>query len=261
MHPNGQLPAYEWALGDANRPVHAWATWRVYELDREITGVGDHEFLEVMFHKLLLNFSWWVNRKDADDRNIFQGGFLGLDNVGIFDRSSPLPTGGRIDQADGTAWMASYALDLMQIGIELAMTNNAYVEIAVKFFEHFLYIAEAVGCSEGCSTGLWEEQDEFFYDVLRLPDGSNVPMRIRSIVGLIPLFAVHVLEPKVYRSLPELRERLHWVLEHRTDLARLVSRWNVAGQGNSVLLSLLRGHRMKALLRRMLDETEFLSDH
>ena len=261
MHPNGQLPAYEWAFGDANPPVHAWATWRVYELDREVTGVGDHEFLEVMFHKLLLNFSWWVNRKDADDRNIFQGGFLGLDNVGIFDRSSPLPTGGRIDQADGTAWMASYALDLMQIGLELAMTNNAYVEIGVKFFEHFLYIAEAVSCSEGCSTGLWDEHDEFFYDVLHLPDGTRVPMRIRSIVGLIPLFAVHVLEERVYGDLPGLRERLAWFLDHRPNLAKLVSRWTEPGKGKTTLLSVLRGHRMKSLLRRALDEDEFLSEH
>ncbi|SDJ38853.1 hypothetical protein SAMN04487926_14720 [Paraburkholderia steynii] len=261
MHPNGQLPAYEWAFGDANPPVHAWATWRVYELDREITGVGDHEFLEVMFHKLLLNFSWWVNRKDADDRNIFQGGFLGLDNIGIFDRSSPLPTGGRIDQADGTAWMASYALDLMQIGLELAMTNAAYVEIAVKFFEHFLYIAEAVSCGEGCHTGLWDGRDEFFYDVLHLPDGARVPMRIRSIVGLIPLFAVHVLDEQIHGHLPGLRERLAWFLDHRPNLAKLVSRWTESGKGNTSLLSLLRGHRMKSLLKRALDENEFLSPY
>jgi hypothetical protein len=259
MHPNGQLPAYEWAFGDANPPVHAWATWRVYELDREVTGVGDHEFLEVMFHKLLLNFSWWVNRKDADDRNIFQGGFLGLDNIGIFDRSSPLPTGGRIDQADGTAWMASYALDLMQIGLKLAMTNTAYVEIAVKFFEHFLYIAEAVSCGEVCNTGLWDARDEFFYDVLHLPDGTRVPMRIRSIVGLIPLFAVHVLDEQIHGHLPGLRERLAWFLDHRPNLAKLVSRWTEPGKGNTSLLSLLRGHRMKALLKRALCENEFLS--
>ncbi|WP_244849396.1 glucosidase [Caballeronia sp. SL2Y3] len=261
QHPNGQLPAYEWAFSDANPPVHAWATWRVYEIDRAITGKGDRDFLELVFHKLLLNFSWWVNRKDADGRNIFQGGFLGLDNVGIFDRSAPLPTGGHIDQADGTAWMAAYALDLMRIALELAYANPVFVDIAVKFFEHFLYIAEAVSCEDGCDTGLWDSEDEFFYDKLRLPDGSSVPMRVRSIVGLIPLFAVHVLEPSVYRALPELRERLHWFLEHRLDLSRLVSRWNIAGQGNSVLLSLLRGHRMKALLKRMLDESEFLSDH
>ena len=261
MHPNGQLPAYEWAFGDANPPVHAWAAWRVYELDRELTGAGDREFLELMFHKLLRNFSWWVNRKDADGRNIFQGGFLGLDNVGIFDRSSRLPAGDRIDQADGTAWMAAYALDLMRIGLELAITNKAYVEIAVKFFEHFLYIAEAVSCAHGCDTGLWDEQDEFFYDVLHFPDGRRLPMRFRSIVGLIPLFAVHVLEDRVYGHLPGLRERLAWFLDHRPNLAKLVSRWTEPGKGNTTLLSLLRGHRMKALLRRALDETEFLSPH
>jgi hypothetical protein len=261
MHPNGQLPAYEWAFGDANPPVHAWAAWRVYELDREVTGVGDRVFLEVIFHKLLLNFSWWVNRKDAEDRNIFQGGFLGLDNIGIFDRSSRLPAGDRIDQADGTAWMAAYALDLMRIGLELAVTNKAYVEIAVKFFEHFLYIAEAVSCGQVCETGLWDEQDEFFYDVLHFSDGRRLPMRIRSIVGLIPLFAVQVLEDRLHGHLPGLRERLDWFLDHRPNLAKLVSRWTEPGRGNTALLSLLRGHRMKALLRRALDETEFLSAH
>jgi hypothetical protein len=261
QHPNGQLPAYEWAFGDANPPVHAWAAWRVYEIDRSITGKNDRDFLELVFHKLLLNFSWWVNRKDADGRNIFQGGFLGLDNVGIFDRSAPLPTGGRIDQADGTAWMAAYALDLMRIALELAVANHVFVDIGVKFFEHFLYIAEAVGCSDYCETGLWDEEDEFFYDVLQLPDGKSVPMRIRSIVGLIPLFAVHVLEEPLHGHLPGLRERLTWFLEHRPDLAKLVSRWNEPGRGNSLLLSVLRGHRMKALLRRMLDEAEFLSDY
>ena len=261
QHPNGQLPAYEWAFGDANPPVHAWAAWRVYEIDRALTGKGDRDFLELVFHKLLLNFSWWVNRKDADGHNIFQGGFLGLDNVGIFDRSSPLPTGGHIDQADGTAWMAAYALDLMRIALELAFANHVFVDIGVKFFEHFLYIAEAASCDDGCETGLWDNPDEFFYDKLRLPDGSSVPMRVRSIVGLIPLFAVHVLEERVHGTLPGLRDRLFWFLEHRPDLAKLVSRWNEPGKGNSLLLSLLRGHRMKALLRRALDEAEFLSDH
>jgi hypothetical protein len=261
QHPNGQLPAYEWAFSDANPPVHAWAAWRVYEIDRAITGKPDRDFLELVFHKLLLNFSWWVNRKDADGRNIFQGGFLGLDNVGIFDRSSPLPTGGHIDQADGTAWMAAYALDLMRMALELAYANHVFVDIGVKFFEHFLYIAEAVSCEDGCDTGLWDSEDEFFYDKLRLPDGGTVPMRIRSIVGLIPLFAVHVLEERLHGELPGLRDRLVWFLKHRPDLARLVSRWNEPGKGNSLLLSLLRGHRMKALLRRVLDESEFLSDH
>ncbi len=261
QHPNGQLPAYEWAFGDANPPVHAWAAWRVYEIDRALTGKGDRDFLELVFHKLLLNFSWWVNRKDADGHNIFQGGFLGLDNVGIFDRSSPLPTGGHLDQADGTAWMAAYALDLMRIALELAFANHVFIDIGVKFFEHFLYIAEAVSCDDGCETGLWDSPDEFFYDKLKLPDGTSVPLRMRSIVGLIPLFAVHVLEERLHGSLPELRSRLVWFLEHRPDLAKLVSRWNDPGKGNNLLLSLLRGHRMKALLRRALDESEFLSDH
>ncbi|WP_240766404.1 MGH1-like glycoside hydrolase domain-containing protein [Paraburkholderia flava] len=261
QHPNGQLPAYEWAFGDANPPVHAWAAWRVYEIDRALTGKADRDFLELVFHKLLLNFSWWVNRKDADGRNIFQGGFLGLDNVGIFDRSSPLPTGGHIDQADGTAWMAAYALDLMRIALELAVANHVFVDIGVKFFEHFLYIAEAVSSDDDCETGLWDSADEFFYDKLRLPDGTSIPMRVRSIVGLIPMFAVHVLEQRLHGDLPGLRDRLVWFLEHRPDLARLVSRWNEPGKGNALLLSLLRGHRMKALLRRTLDESEFLSDH
>ncbi|SKC63037.1 MGH1-like glycoside hydrolase domain-containing protein [Paraburkholderia hospita] len=261
MHPNGQIPAYEWAFSDANPPVHAWAAWRVYEIDRALMGKGDRDFLELVFHKLLLNFAWWVNRKDADGRNIFQGGFLGLDNVGIFDRSSPLPTGGHIDQADGTAWMAAYALDLMRIALELAFANHVFVDIGVKFFEHFLYIAQAVSCEDNCDTGLWDSEDEFFYDKLRLPDGSNVPMRVRSIVGLIPLIAVHVLEERLHGSLPGLRDRLVWFLRNKPDLARLVSRWNEPGRGNSLLLSLLRGHRMKALLKRALDEAEFLSDH
>jgi hypothetical protein len=261
QHPNGQLPAYEWAFSDVNPPVHAWAAWRVYEMDKALTGHGDRAFLERIFHKLLLNFSWWVNRKDAAGHNIFQGGFLGLDNVGIFDRSAPLPTGGRIDQADGTAWVAAYALDLMQIALELAADNAVFVDIAVKFFEHFLYIAEAIGCGSGCDTGLWDDEDAFYYDKLRLPDGRSLPLRLRSIVGLIPLFAVRVLEQREHGSLPGLRERLMWFLEHRPDLARLVSRWHEPGAGNSMLLSLLRGHRMKCLLRRMLDESEFLSPH
>jgi hypothetical protein len=261
QHPNGQLPAYEWAFGDGNPPVHAWATWRVYEIDRAWTGIPDHDFLELVFHKLLLNFGWWVNRRDADGRNIFQGGFLGLDNVGIFDRSAPLPTGGHIDQADGTAWMAAYALDMMRIALELASVNKTFVDIAVKFFEHFLYIAEAVNSGDECETGLWDDEDEFFYDSLHMPGQAAVPLRVRSIVGLIPLFAVHVLEEGVHGRLPGFSERLRWFLRHRPDLAKLVSRWTEPGRGNSALLSLLRGHRVKALLRRALDEAEFLSPY
>ena len=202
QHPNGQLPAYEWAFSDANPPVHAWAAMRVYNADRAMSGVADTAFLERLFHKLLLNFGWWVNRKDAGGRNVFQGGFLGLDNVAVFDRSSPLPTGGYIDQADGTAWMAAYALNMMHIAIELAFTNPVYEDMASKFFEHFLSIAEAMTNMGGEGVGLWDEADGFFYDVLSLPGDRHLPVRLRSIVGLIPMFAVEVLEPDVFRRLP-----------------------------------------------------------
>jgi hypothetical protein len=269
MHPNGQLPAYEWNFGDVNPPVHAWAVWRVYQIDRKARGgKGDLAFLERVFHKLLLNFTWWVNRKDAQGRNIFQGGFLGLDNIGVFDRSAPLPTGGFINQADGTAWMAMYSLNLMRIALELALHNSVYQDIATKFFEHFLGIAEAMtniggsGTSaSGTGVGLWDDQDEFYYDELNLPNGKMVKLRVRSMVGLIPLFAVETLEPEMLAKLPEFTRRLEWFLDNRPNLANLVSRWREPGRGERRLLSLLRGHRMKCLLRRILDETEFLSDY
>ncbi len=262
MHPNGQLPAYEWALDDVNPPVHAWATWRVFQIDRKHRGDdGDFSFLERVFHKLMLNFTWWVNRKDAQGRNIFQGGFLGLDNIGVFDRSKPLPTGGYINQADGTSWMAMYCLNLMRIALELATRNKSYEDIATKFFEHFLHIAEAMNNIGDQGIGLWDEQDEFYYDVLNLPSGRMMPLKIRSLVGLIPLFAVETLDPELLEKLPNFTKRLEWFLNYRPELARLVSRWQEdSGMGNRHLLSLLRGHRMKCLLRRMLDETEFLSD-
>ena len=260
MHPNGQLPAYEWGFDDVNPPVHAWAAWRVYQMDRDRRGVGDRAFLEGVFHKLMLNFTWWVNRKDAEGRNIFQGGFLGLDNIGIFDRSAPLPTGGHINQADGTAWMAMYTLNLMRIALALAEDNHVYEDVATKFFEHFLYIAKAMTNIGGCGIGLWDEEDEFYYDVLRCPGGNRVPLRVRSMVGLIPLFAVEVLDGCVFSRLPEFTRRLRWFLDYRPDLAKLVSRWAQRNSDERHLLSLLRGHRMKRLLARMLDETEFLSD-
>ncbi|MBV8938050.1 MAG: glucosidase [Alphaproteobacteria bacterium] len=260
MHPNGQLPAYEWAFGDVNPPVHAWAAWRVYEIDREhYSGKGDREFLERVFHKLMLNFTWWVNRKDVEGRNIFQGGFLGLDNIGIFDRNAKLPNGGYINQADGTAWMAMYTLNLMRIALELALTDHVYEDIASKFFEHFLYIAEAMTNIGGLGIGLWDEEDEFYYDVLHLPGGERIPLRLRSLVGLIPLFAVEVLDSAALQKLLRFNARTQWFLEHRPHLARLVSRWHDAN-GDRHLLSLLRGHRMKRLLNRMLDEVAFLSD-
>ncbi|URN92160.1 MAG: glucosidase [Pseudomonas protegens] len=260
MHPNGQLPAYEWRFDDANPPVHAWACWRVYQQEKALTGVGDLDFLERIFHKLLLNFSWWVNRKDAEGRNLFQGGFLGLDNIALFDRSAALPEGFALDQADGTAWVAAYALDLMRIALELAKRNGVYVDIAVKFFEHFLYIAGAINRVDESAEGLWDEQDQFFYDVLHRPDGQNEPLRLRSIVGLMPLFAVQVLEQHEHENLPGLAQRLLGFLHHRPDLASLVSRWYEPGKGNRMLLALLRGERTKDLLKRMLDDSEFLSD-
>ena len=260
MHPNGQLPAYEWAFGDVNPPVHAWAAWRVFQIDRKQRGdAGDHQFLERIFHKLMINFTWWVNRKDADGRNIFQGGFLGLDNVGVFDRSKPLPTGGHIDQSDGTAWMAMFCLNLMRIALELSSANAVYEDIASKFFEHFLHIAEAM-TAIGAEVGLWDEQDEFYYDVLHVPNERPLPLRIRSMVGLMPLFAVEVLQEEVMSALSGFNGRLKWFLDYRPDLAKLVSRWTETGVGERHLLSLLRGHRMKRLLLRMLDEQEFLSD-
>ena len=267
MHPNGQLPAYEWAFDDVNPPVHGWAAWRVFQIDRKQRretnpeDKGDLAFLERVFHKLMLNFTWWVNRKDAQGRNIFQGGFLGLDNIGVFDRSAPLPTGGFINQADGTSWMAMYCLNLLRIALELARNDKVYEDIATKFFEHFLGIAAAINNEEEEGMGLWDHQDEFYYDQLRTPGGREIPLKVRSMVGLIPLFAVETLEPDLMKELPEFAGRLKWYLNHRPDLANLVSRWEACGVGERRLLSLLRGHRMKCLLRRMLDETEFLSDH
>jgi len=255
------LPAYEWAFGDVNPPVQAWAAWQVFQKDRDRRGVGDLAFLEAVFHKLMLNFTWWVNRKDAEGRNIFQGGFLGLDNIGIFDRSAPLPTGGHVNQSDGTAWMAMYSLNLMRIALSLAEDNHVYEDVATKFFEHFLYIAQAMTNIGGAGVGLWDEEDQFYYDVLHLPGGDRVPLRVRSMVGLIPLFAVEVLDGCVFSRLPEFTRRLRWFLDYRPDLASLVSRWIEGNSEERHLLSLLRGHRMKRLLSRMLDETEFLSDY
>ena len=260
IHPNGQMPAYEWAFDDVNPPVHAWAAWQVFCIDREQRGdAGDHAFLERVFHKLMLNFTWWVNRKDPEGRSIFQGGFLGLDNIGLFDRSAPLPTGGHMHQADGTSWMAMYSLHLMRIALELAAQNPVYQDISTKFFEHFLMIAKAMTDMGGDGVGLWDEEDEFFYDVLHLPDGRHVDLKVRSMVGLIPLFAVEVIDQECLDKLPDFARRLRWFLQNRPDLASLVSRWDDVGEGERHLLSLLRGHRMKRLLARMLDEAEFLS--
>ena len=267
MHPNGQLPAYEWNFGDVNPPVHAWATWRVYKMDQKRNGgQGDVDFLEGTFHRLLLNFAWWVNRKDVENRNVFEGGFLGLDNIGVFDRSADMPPGTFMEQADGTAWMAMYALDMMRMALELTKTNPLYQDMASKFFEHFLYIADAMFGNSASSDNkdamdLWDEEDEFYYDVLNTPQYGRQPLKVRSLVGLVPLFAVEVLDEDLMREMPQFVKRMSWFLEHRPRLAALVSRWQEPGKGRRHLLSLLRGHRMKLLLKRMLDPNEFLSDY
>jgi len=259
MHPNGELPAYEWAFGDVNPPVHAWAAWRVYKIDRQLTGRSDVVFLERIFLKLLLNFTWWVNRKDAEGHNVFQGGFLGLDNVGVFDRSKPLPVAGNLGQADGTAWMGMYCLTMLAISLELSRHNHAYEDLTTKFFEHFLYIAAAMNDIGGTGIPLWNDDDGFFYDVLHFDSGEILPLQVRSLVGLIPLLAVETLEPELLEGLPDFRRRMGWFLTNRPDLAELVSRWEETGMGERRLLALVRAHRMKLLLKRMLDPEEFLS--
>jgi hypothetical protein len=261
QHPNGQIPAYEWAFGDVNPPVLAWAAWRVYKIEQKYRGTGDIQFLERVFHKLMLNFTWWVNRKDTEGKNVFQGGFLGLDNIGVFDRSAALPTGGHIEQSDGTSWMGMFSLNLLTMALELAVHNRVYEDIATKFFEHFLYIAEAMNNIAGEGVALWDEQDQFFYDVLHLGPHQNIPLKIHSMVGLIPLFAVATIEPALLERLPDFRTRLEWFLEHRPQLASLVSRWQEPGLGERRLLAICRGHRMKLVLRRLLDTSEFLSEY
>ncbi len=260
MHPNGQIPAYEWAFGDVNPPVHAWAAWRVYKIEQRQTGKGDRDFLERIFHKLLLNFTWWVNRKDNEGHNIFQGGFLGMDNIGVFDRSAMLPTGGHIEQSDGTAWMGMYCLNMLAIALELARENHVYEDVATKFFEHFLYIAAALNNIGDAGISLWDDEDEFYYDVLHV-DSSMEPLKIRSLVGLIPLLAVQTIDPELLDQVPDFRKRLEWLLTNRPDLAGLISHWSVTGTGERRLLAMVRGHRMKRLLKRMLDPKEFLSPY
>jgi hypothetical protein len=262
MHPNGQLPAYEWAFGDVNPPVHAWAAWRVYKIEKKRRGVGDRVFLERVFQKLLLNFTWWVNRKDAEDSNVFEGGFLGLDNIGVFDRSAPLPTGGHIEQSDGTSWMAMYSLNLLAMAMELARENPAYEDVASKFWEHFLYIGHAIGHQgKNKSLDLWDDEDGFFYDTLHRPDGSRFPMKVRSMVGLIPLYAVETLEPELLEMLPDFRKRLDWFVANREDLTDNVACMQTPGRGERRLLSVVTADRLQRVLAYMLDENEFLSPY
>ncbi len=261
MHPNGQLPAYEWAFGDVNPPVHAWACWRVYKIEKRIRGVADRAFLEHAFHKLLLNFTWWVNRKDADGMNVFQGGFLGLDNIGVFDRSAPLPTGGHIEQSDGTSWMGMYCLNMLAIALELARENQAYEGVASKFFEHFVHISHAMNDLGGEGISLWDEQDGFYYDVLHLPDGDHFPLRVRSMVGLIPLYAVETLESDILCMLPGFKRRMQWFIDNKPELREHIRTTEVPGGGTRYLLSIVNCERLPKVLRYMLDESEFLSDY
>jgi len=260
MHPNGQIPAYEWAFGDVNPPVHAWACWRVFTIDQKITGKGDYAFLETVFHKLLMNFTWWVNRKDSEGNNIFEGGFLGLDNIGVFDRSKPLPNGGVIEQSDGTSWMAVYCLNMLRIAQELAVkADPLYEDIANKFFEHFLYIAHAINGLGG--HGLWHEEDGFFYDRLSLPDGRSIPMRVRSVVGIIPLFAVDTMESGLIESLPGFEKRMQWFITNRPDLCENLAPLMRHGIEQRHLLSLVSAGRLRRVLETLLNEDEFLSPH
>jgi len=260
MHPNGQLPAYEWAFGDVNPPVHAWAAWRVYKIEQKRRGKGDRTFLEHVFHKLLLNFTWWVNRKDAEGKNVFQGGFLGLDNIGVFDRSAPLPTGGHLEQSDGTAWMGMFCLNMLAIALELARENTVYENVASKFFEHFVYIAHAMDHRGDNGIELWDEDDGFYYDVLSLPDGGYEKMRVRSMVGLIPLFAVETLEPDIVDRLPGFKRRMQWFIDNRPDFREHVDMVETPN-GVQRLLSIVTREQIPRVLRLMLDEGEFLSPH
>jgi hypothetical protein len=260
MHPNGQLPAYEWNLSDVNPPVHAWAVFRVFKIDEYLNDKPDLEFLESAFQKLLMNFTWWVNKKDNNGNNIFEGGFLGLDNIGVFDRNLPLPNGEHLEQSDGTSWMAMFSLNMMRIALELALYNKVYEEMAMKFFEHFLSIANSLDNMGDECFSLWDEEDEFFYDALSSSDGSHMYLKLRTAVGLIPMFAVEVIDDEMIEKLPNFKKRMKWVLENKPELAALVSHWEVKGEDSKHLLSLLRGHRLKRLLSRMLDPEQFLSD-
>jgi hypothetical protein len=258
MHPNGQIPAYEWAFNDVNPPVHAWACWRVYQMELRRRGRRNTAFLESVFHKLLMNFTWWVNRKDSLENNVFEGGFLGLDNIGVFDRSQPLPTGGTLEQSDATSWMAMYCTNMLRIALELAQTNRAYEDIASKFFEHFLYIAAAM--NRAGDDGLWDEEDGFYYDKIRFGSHS-APMKIHSMVGLIPLFASKTIEPEMLAQLPGFTRRMRWFIENRPDLAGNLASMTRSGVGERKLLSLVGRDRLRRILERMLSEEEFLSPY
>jgi len=260
LHPNGQMPAYEWNFNDVNPPVHAWAVWTVYAYEKQLRGRGDLGFLKFCFEKLSLNFTWWVNRKDEDGNNVFAGGFLGLDNIGVFDRSSALPTGGHLEQADGTAWMAFFASMMLQIAVELAMEDDPlYEAMALKYFEHFLWIAAAMDNLSVTGIKLWDHGDGIYYDVLRFPDGDGVSLKVRSLVGLMPLAATTVLPADLRERLPRFFEQAQWFLERNPHTAAVLTVPLNVGAGGSRILSLVNPDKLRRILRYMLDENEFLS--
>jgi hypothetical protein len=260
LHPNGQIPAYEWNFGDVNPPVHAWSTIFTYRLEKAQRGEGDREWLKGCFQKLLLNFTWWVNRKDRSGRNVFEGGFLGLDNIGVFDRSAPLPTGGYLEQADGTAWMALFCQNMLEIAVELAMTDPDYEDMALKFTEHFLWIASAMS-HLGQDTGMWDEEDGFFYDVLRLPDGQARRLKVRSMVGLLPLCAATTFEGELMARSTDLQDRLRWFLDARPEICSAIHDPMKTGFAGRRLGSILDETKLRRVLEKMLDEGEFLSPY
>ena len=260
MHPNGQIPAYEWNFGDVNPPVHAWATIFSYRLDKLRPDGGDTEWLKANFQKLLLNFTWWVNRKDRTGRNVFEGGFLGLDNIGVFDRSAPLPTGGYLEQADGTAWMALFSQNMLEIAAELASTDPDYADMALKFVEHYFWIASSM-THMGGETSMWDEEDGFFYDVLRRPDGGAQRLKVRSMVGLLPLCAATVFDGQMLAMYPELAERLRWFLASRPEIQTVIHDPTKHGVNNRLLASILDEPKLRRVLAKMLDENEFLSEY
>jgi len=261
QHPNGQMPAYEWAFNDVNPPVHAWAAWRVYKIEYRRRGIADREFLEKVFHKLLLNFTWWVNRKDPEGMNVFEGGFLGLDNIGVFDRSKPLPMGGHIEQSDGTSWMGMYCLNMLAIAMELARDDPAYEDVASKFFEHFVYITQAMNNRGGHGITLWDEEDGFYYDVLHLPDGRHPFIKVRSMVGLIPLYAVETLEPEAMDALPGFKRRMQWFLDNVPGVPHHIEMTQTSEVGIRRQLSIVSRRKLVRILQYMLDENEFLSPY
>jgi hypothetical protein len=262
MHANGQLPAYEWNFSDVNPPVQAWAALRLYDAEQRLTGKGDRRFLERVFTKLLLNFTWWVNRKDPRGLNVFEGGFLGMDNIGVFDRSGPLPVNGALVQSDGTSWMAMYCLNMLRIAVELAQQDDVYQDIAIKFFQHFLTIGGAMTNLGGEGLSLWDDTDNFFYDWLVMGNGEATPLRVRSLVGLIPMFAVEVANATtLLKKMPEFARWQERYLHYRPKLTALVSRWNTPGDDDTRLLAIVRAFRASKLLERLLDENEFLSDY